>query len=313
MASRETSTQIRLALRQLLQNVCQGGHLGCRDDLLGVRRWGLGGDTRRFPLGLDGCFGGREGREGGGGEEEGGEVGLGDDRGLGVSAASVTLPVLRVQEVSIGRRVYSSQGSRSRDRRTGLKAGSLALVAGVAYVSGREAGWGYRFSVGMGRPDEISGFTTLSQCELHSATSRWDQDTHRRQSPLFTTQHISVSMLPVACAGMLRTKLFPEALRDDEHGMAADARLTVGATWYFVWSADMGFGLAAFLRRAVGRTMAGGGEGEWRGGEAVTTVSNGHLSKSPLPHLSRHTRHQRGYVHVQLRNCPAAFFASTTE
>lgn len=102
MASRETSTQIRLALRQLLQNVCQGGHLGCRDDLLGVRRWGLGGDTRRFPLGLDGCFGGREGSEGGGGEEEGGEVGLGDDRGLGVSAASVTLPVLRVrQEVSI--------------------------------------------------------------------------------------------------------------------------------------------------------------------------------------------------------------------
>lgn len=43
-------------------------------------------------------------------------------------------------------------------------------------------------------------------------------------------------------------------------------RLTVGATWYFVWSADMGFGLAAlaaFLRRAVGRAMVGGGGGRW--------------------------------------------------
>lgn len=42
---------------------------------------------------------------------------------------------------------------------TGLKAGSLAFVAGVAYVSGREPGWGYRWRVGIGRPEEISGFT----------------------------------------------------------------------------------------------------------------------------------------------------------
>lgn len=44
----------------------------------------------------------------------------------------------------------------------------------------------------------------------------------------------------------------------------------MGATWYFVWSADMGFGLAAlaaFLRRAVGRAMVGGGGGEGERGE----------------------------------------------
>jgi len=42
---------------------------------------------------------------------------------------------------------------------TGLKAGSLALVAGVACSSVLEAGWGYLFFSGMGRPDEISGLT----------------------------------------------------------------------------------------------------------------------------------------------------------
>ena len=44
--------------------------------------------------------------------------------------------------------------------RTGLKAGSLAFVAGVAYFSVRDAGCGYRLSKGMGKPDEISGFTS---------------------------------------------------------------------------------------------------------------------------------------------------------
>lgn len=47
--------------------------------------------------------------------------------------------------------------------RTGLKATSLALVAGVAYFSGRDAGCGYRFFSGMGSPDEIAGFTKADQ------------------------------------------------------------------------------------------------------------------------------------------------------
>lgn len=98
LPGRQTAAQIRLAFRQLLQNICQGGHLACRDDLLGVRRRGCGGDTGRLPFGLDGCFGGREGGEGGGGEEEGGEVGLGDDRGLRVRATGVTLPVLQMPQ-----------------------------------------------------------------------------------------------------------------------------------------------------------------------------------------------------------------------
>lgn len=98
LPGRQTAAQIRLAFRKLLQNICQGGHLACRDDLLGVRRRGCGGDTGRFPLGLDGCFGGREGGERGGGEEEGGEVGLGDDRGLRVRATGVTLPVLQMPQ-----------------------------------------------------------------------------------------------------------------------------------------------------------------------------------------------------------------------
>lgn len=95
LASCQTSTQIRLALRQLLQNVCQDGHLACRDDLLGVRGRGCGGNSRRFRLCLDDCFGRGERSEGRGGEEEGGEVGLGDDRGLRVRATGVTFPVLR--------------------------------------------------------------------------------------------------------------------------------------------------------------------------------------------------------------------------
>jgi hypothetical protein len=44
-------------------------------------------------------------------------------------------------------------------RRTGFAATSLACVAGVAYRSSREPGCGYRFSSGMGRPEEISGLT----------------------------------------------------------------------------------------------------------------------------------------------------------
>lgn len=95
LASRQTSAQIRLALRQLLQNVCQDGQLACRDDLLGVRGRGCGRNARRFRLCLDCCFGRRERSEGRGGEEEGGEVRLGDDRGLRVGATGVTLPVLR--------------------------------------------------------------------------------------------------------------------------------------------------------------------------------------------------------------------------
>lgn len=51
---------------------------------------------------------------------------------------------------------------------TGLKAGSLALVAGVAWSSVLDAGWGYRFFSGMGRPDEISG---LTECQPRAISS----------------------------------------------------------------------------------------------------------------------------------------------
>lgn len=43
------------------------------------------------------------------------------------------------------------------EQRTGLKATSLAAVAGTAYVSGREPGAGVRFLYASGRPDEIPG------------------------------------------------------------------------------------------------------------------------------------------------------------
>lgn len=44
------------------------------------------------------------------------------------------------------------------------------------------------------------------------ATSRI---THRQRRLLFTIQHILVSILPLPCGAMLRTKLFPEALQHD--------------------------------------------------------------------------------------------------
>ena len=39
------------------------------------------------------------------------------------------------------------------------------LVAGVLYFSGLEPGWGYLFKEGIGRPLEISGFTTVASPE----------------------------------------------------------------------------------------------------------------------------------------------------
>lgn len=49
---------------------------------------------------------------------------------------------------------------------TGFWATSLAIVAGVAYFSGRLPGWMNRFSLGIGRPDEISGLTRCHQLAL---------------------------------------------------------------------------------------------------------------------------------------------------
>lgn len=62
----------------------------------------------------------------------------------------------------------------------------------------------------------------------------------------------------------------------------------MGAKWYFVWSADMGFGLAAlaaFLKRAVGRTMAYGGAMECSvcqsSVELVAAISRQQITAAP--------------------------------
>jgi hypothetical protein len=39
------------------------------------------------------------------------------------------------------------------------------FVAGVEYFSGLEPGWGYLLTLAMGRPLEISGFTTVTSPE----------------------------------------------------------------------------------------------------------------------------------------------------
>lgn len=38
----------------------------------------------------------------------------------------------------------------------------VPLVAGVEYFSGLDPGWGYRFNEAIGKPLEISGFTTTA-------------------------------------------------------------------------------------------------------------------------------------------------------
>ena len=61
------------------------------------------------------------------------------------------------------------------------------FVAGVEYFSGREPGWGYLFNSGIGRPEEISGFTTTASPVLDVS------DRARTESPR-------------------RTKFFPKTL-----------------------------------------------------------------------------------------------------
>lgn len=103
----------------------------------------------------------------------------------------------------------------------------------------------------------------------------------------------------------------------------------MGATWYFVWSADMGFGLAAlaaFLRRVVGRAMVGGGRGGGEDGGKMERSKVG-SDKSCCGHrpaanhrspISAATPGTSGNMSMwnELRNCLARdcfLCASTTE
>lgn len=149
----------------------------------------------------------------------------------------------------------------------------------------------------------VSAGPTLCEITDHSPTTA---------SPVYVTfQHILVSILALLCGAMPRTKLFPEALQHDcEHQVFTmdQARLTVGAKWYFVWSADMGFGLAAlaaFLRRAVGRTMVSyAGAMECSVCQVKCRASCGHLPAANHRALisTATLRHYRGYA-CHLRKC----------
>lgn len=69
----------------------------------------------------------------------------------------------------------------------------------------------------------------------------------------------------------------------------------------------MGFGLAAlaaFLRRAVGRTMAyGGNDGVQRVSQVSSWLRTSPGSKSPRPHLNRHSPALPGICHLRKCTC----------
>lgn len=54
------------------------------------------------------------------------------------------------------------------------------FVAGVEYFSGREPGWGYLFSAGIGRPEDISGFTTTASPALNVSKNADHNDSVQR-------------------------------------------------------------------------------------------------------------------------------------